>query len=261
MANKRFGLKEVLDVTLYDTTTNKPVMNLDTLKVSTIENGAEETSATGGRGNAKLISWDFGRTATLNITDALLTTKSFELLSGNSATTGSATIYMRQDTVWDTSGATPVDKGDLFPLTASGAGAIELAYTPLETASDILVYDADDDCGTPLAAGTLSSKTLTNVAWANKKLVVYYTFTAANATTFLISADKFPSTYKLVGNTVIRNQSTGQDESFQVIINRIKFKSGFTLTMQAEGEPSAFDMQAEILREATNSKMITMIQY
>ena len=260
MANKKFGLKEVLDVVLYDTVTNKPVISMDTLKVSTIENGAEETSATGGRGNSKLISWDFGRTATLNMTDALLSTKSFELLSGNAAVEGSATIYMRQDTVWDT-GTPPVDKGDLFPLTASGAGSIELAYTPLEAAASILVYEADDDCGIPLVAGTLLGEILTNVAWASKKLVVYYTFTAANATTFLISSDKFPGTYRLVGNTVIRNAATGKDESFQVVINKLKFKSGFTLTMQADGDPSAFDMQAEVLRESSNSKMITMIQY
>ena len=112
-----------MDVTLFDTVSGKPVMHLDTLKVSSIENGAEQVSATGGKGNSKLISWDFGRTATLSITDALLTTKSFQLLSGNATVEGSATVHMRQDTVWDTSGATPVDKGDLFPLIASGAGA------------------------------------------------------------------------------------------------------------------------------------------
>ena len=261
MANKKFGLKEVMDVTLYDTVTTKPVMNLDTLKLSSIENASEQVSITGGKGNAKILTWDFGRTATLKMQDALLTTKSFELLSGNASTTGNATIYMRQDTEWDTSGATPVDKGDLYPLTATGAGAIGLAYVPLELAANILVYDADDDCGTPLAAGVLADKTLTQVAWANKKLIVYYTFTAANATTFLISSDKFPGTYKMVGSTVIRNAVTGKDESFQVIINNLKFKSNFTLSMEASGEPSPFDMEAEIQREATNTKMITMIQY
>jgi hypothetical protein len=261
MANKKFGLKEVMDVTLYDTVTGKPVMNFDTLKVSTIENGAEQVSAQGGKGNAKLITWDFNRTAQLKMQDALLTTKSFEILSGNAVTTGNATIFMRQNTVWDTSGASPIDKGALFPLTASGAGAIELAYTPLELAANILVYDADDDCGTPLAAGTLSGKTLTNAAWANKKVIAYYSFTAANATTFLITSDKFAGTYKSVGSTVIRNATTGKDEAFQVVINNLKFKSNFTLTMQASGDPSAFDMEAEIQREANNSKMITMIQY
>lgn len=35
-----------------------PVLYLDTLKVSTIEQTAEETEATGGKGNAPLIVWD-----------------------------------------------------------------------------------------------------------------------------------------------------------------------------------------------------------
>ena len=35
-----------------------PVLYLDTLKVSTIEETASSTDATGGKGNAKLITWD-----------------------------------------------------------------------------------------------------------------------------------------------------------------------------------------------------------
>lgn len=35
-----------------------PVLYLDTLKVSTIEETASSSDATGGKGNAKLITWD-----------------------------------------------------------------------------------------------------------------------------------------------------------------------------------------------------------
>lgn len=35
-----------------------PVLYLDTLKVSTIEQTAEEAEARGGKGNAALIAWD-----------------------------------------------------------------------------------------------------------------------------------------------------------------------------------------------------------
>lgn len=35
-----------------------PVLYLDTLKVSTIEQTASTADATGGKGNVKLISWD-----------------------------------------------------------------------------------------------------------------------------------------------------------------------------------------------------------
>lgn len=48
-------------VTLYRIDGNKlytPVLYLDTLKVSTIEESASSTDATGGKGNAKLITWD-----------------------------------------------------------------------------------------------------------------------------------------------------------------------------------------------------------
>ena len=53
-----YGIKEVADVTFYRIDGNNkytPVLYLDTLKVSTIEETASSTDATGGKGNAKLI--------------------------------------------------------------------------------------------------------------------------------------------------------------------------------------------------------------
>lgn len=64
MANilEKYGIKEVADVTFYtvDDSGKKgaPVLYLDTLKVSTIEQTAEEAEARGGKGNAPLIIWD-----------------------------------------------------------------------------------------------------------------------------------------------------------------------------------------------------------
>lgn len=58
----RYGIKEVADVTFYtikdDGSRGVPVLYLDTLKVSTIEQTAETADARGGKGNPKLISWD-----------------------------------------------------------------------------------------------------------------------------------------------------------------------------------------------------------
>ena len=52
----KYGIKEVADVTFYkiqhDGTPGAPVLFLDTLKVSTIEQTAETASARGGKGNA-----------------------------------------------------------------------------------------------------------------------------------------------------------------------------------------------------------------
>jgi hypothetical protein len=58
----RYGIKEVADVTFYDLDNTgrptNPVLYLDTLKVSTIEQTAENVAARGGKGNANLIMWD-----------------------------------------------------------------------------------------------------------------------------------------------------------------------------------------------------------
>lgn len=58
----RYGIKEVADVTFYEIDNNgapsNPVLYLDTLKVSTIEQTAEQTEARGGKGNPPLIIWD-----------------------------------------------------------------------------------------------------------------------------------------------------------------------------------------------------------
>ena len=261
MANKKFGVKEVMDVTFYDTVTNKPVLFCDTLKMSNIENTAEETSARGGKGNAKLLSWDFNREATMAVQDALLSTRSFELLSGNKVTSGQAKIHMRQNTVWELKDTKMTNKGNLFPLKGSGTGEIQLAFTPNETAANILVYLAEDDGGTALTGATLSGTTLTVAAAANKKVVVYYTYNVDSAETYLITSDAFPSTYKVVGDTVIRNAETGKDEAFQIVINKAKVQPGFSLQFQSDGDPGAFDMNLEILRESGNTKMVTMIQY
>ena len=94
-----FGIKEVADVAFYPANSIdvneegnvvvlpadklpadinqgdvKPLLILDTLKVSTIENTAEQADAKGGKGNAPLIIWDYGREITVSLQDAVLST-------------------------------------------------------------------------------------------------------------------------------------------------------------------------------------------
>lgn len=264
MGNGKFGAKEVMDVTLYDMVTNKPVICFDTLKTSSIEVTSEKVYARGGKGNSKLITWEINKEAKLTIEDALLSPKSMELVSGIATKVGAEQAYMRQKHEFDTSGEIPVDKGDLYPLTATSGGAIALAYTPDVTVDKILVYEADDDCGTPLsmASANLSEKTLTVPAAANKKVIVYYTYqTPASSETFVIDSSHFAGTYKLVGDTVVRNQQTGKDESFQVILPNLKWASNLNLNFAAEGDPQPTSFECEIMKAADSSQMIKMIKY
>lgn len=98
-----YGVKEVADVWFTalaadgDIAVGDPVLYLNTLKVSTIETTADSTDATGGRGNAKLISWDFGKEITVTLEDALLTSESLRIMMGGALKIATATTTVTVD--------------------------------------------------------------------------------------------------------------------------------------------------------------------
>ena len=84
----KYGIKQVADVTFYsieqigDEEIYTPVLYLDSLKLSTLEKTNERVTAKGGKGNKKLISWDFGKEIKLNIEDALFSSASMSMMWG-----------------------------------------------------------------------------------------------------------------------------------------------------------------------------------
>lgn len=258
-SNDKFGVKEVLDVTLYDMKTNKPVIRFDTLKSASINVTAEKVYARGGRGNPKLITWELNKEATMTVEDALLSPKSFELASGVAVTTAAQTLPMRQSTEYGSDGQS---KGDLFPLKVA-SGKITLAYAPVGGKENVFVYKADDDCGTPLTISALTAKEATVTgATDGDAVIAYYDFTSpASTQTFTIDSNHFAGTYKLVGDTVVRNKETGLDEPFKVIIPNIKWSSAFSFNFSAEGDPSTQSFECEILKPSNSNTMIQLYKY
>ena len=60
---QQYGIKEVADLSFYKIDQNgdpgELVLYIDTAKVSTIEQTAEQTEARGGKGNPPLVIWDY----------------------------------------------------------------------------------------------------------------------------------------------------------------------------------------------------------
>ena len=76
----QYGIHDVVDATFYSIHKKSdgsgelyyvPALHLDTLKISTTEKTAENTWAQGGKGNLRLVSWDYGKTINISIEDAL----------------------------------------------------------------------------------------------------------------------------------------------------------------------------------------------
>lgn len=262
MGNAKFGSKEVMDVVLYDMETDKPIIQFDSLKTSSISVTSEKVYARGGKGNPKLITWETNKEATLTIEDALISPKSIELISGIARKVGVQTIRMRQTTEYDKG----ENKGKLYPLKADDTGKIVLAFDPCTAVEKVLVYPFDADCEEEAlistAGATLEKNVLTVAAAANKRVVVYYDYESAEtAETYVIDAEHFSGTYKLVGDTVLRNQKTGKDEAFQITIPNLKFASNLELGFAAEGDPSTTSFECEIMQDVDAGTMIQMVKY
>ena len=240
----RYGIKEVADVTFYEINTKAdgsteigaPVLYLDTLKVSTIEQTAENAEARGGKGNAALISWDYGKEITVTLEDALYSAKSLALMFGDVDEYGKpklepGEIKSLKKTLWKEN-----MKTDNVTATINGVD-VKLQNPKY--------YKAD---------GTEGS--VTEYAYVTGDVGLN-----ANAYTIDVSANGFPGTYYITGDTYARSETTGKDEFFQFIIQKAKVLSeSNTITLEAEGDPTVFSMSLKVLRPK-NGIMMQLVQY
>lgn len=231
----RYGIKEVADVTFYkinnDGTPGAPVLYLDTLKVSTIEQTAENTSARGGKGNPELIMWDYGKEITVTLEDALFSAKSMALMYG--VDIDNTEDFAAENEVLKTVKPSQVD--------AEGKN-ITINGQTFAVSGAVAYYDANGETAEKDAAVYATAK----ITVAGQKIV--------------ISSDKFPGTYYITGDTYARSETTGEDEFFQFIIPKAKMQSEVTLTMEAEGDPSTFNMNLKVLRP-DDGDMMKLVKY
>ena len=237
----RYGIKEVADVTFYEIEEGtgkpvKPVLYLDTLKVSTVEQTAESTDARGGKGNAALITWDYGKEITVTLEDALYSAKSLALMFGdeNVAIASSGTILK---TLW---------KDNLPDGTTAAVSAVSATINGYDvTLNSCTFYKAD---GSTINSGT-------DFAYVTGVVTTYGTVEIK------VDANGFPGTYYVTGDTYARSETTGKDEFFQFIIPKAKVLSeSNTITLEAEGDPTVFSMNLKVLRPK-DGVMMKLVQY
>lgn len=242
MAGK-FGILSVADVVFYEVETGAPTILFDTLKVSTIENEAETAEARGGQGNPILINWNYNRTGTLTMQDALLSMESLALLSGNDVEEG-ATIYAKEE------------------HTVSEGGDISLDNEP---AGDVAVHAISGGVlGEKQSAATqdeIDPGVISGLETGTRVVAFYEHAAPAGSQTVRFSSDAFPGQYRVVGSTVVRDQQSGKDKAAQFLIKRAQLQAGFSITMDAENV-SVFDFNLNILKdtETTDLYEITVIE-
>lgn len=245
MANKRYGLKEVANVIFFNIETGKPEIFFDTLKVSTIENESESAEARGGQGNGRLISWDYGRTATLTMQDALLSDVSLAMLSGNAVEDVSQGVKL-------------VGREE---LTVGEDKTIKLKETPIPNTLSVykLVRGVLDPTAELTPVLEEESIMLEGEINAGDKVMVFYEYnhTQEGASKITFSANAFPATYRVVGDTIGKDQF-GTLRKMQFVIPQAKLQSTFSLTMDVENV-SVFDFNLDVLVDPETDKLYEII--
>lgn len=253
MANilERYGIKEVADMTFYHIGSTGmpeyPVLYLDTLKVSTIEQTAEQAEARGGKGNPPLIIWDYGKEINVTLEDALFSAKSMAIMFGNGQVktygSGQNDYIMKTEQFTATATELPTEGKSVSGWSNVFTGPDGKSYKKMNPK----FYDAE---GKNMTGQLLE---------VGQKYFCSYDLKATGAV-IEISANSFPGTYYAVGDTYARSEVTGEDEFFQFIIPKAKVQSENTITLEAEGDPSVFNMSLRVMRPADGA-MMKLVKY
>lgn len=254
------------------------VLFLDTLKVSTIETTAENVAAQGGWGNPRLVQWDYGKEINITLEDALMSLESLRFMLGGAikrpAGEDKIVVHHTEEVTVQENKVVPAPKdhisGEVMYPEAKENHPIKLINLTKGYRTQI-EYDAE-------GTNKMTDKNL--ITFKNPKAgigengeqpdvgdkirifwdeIVDAETTSEDAVEVTISPDTFPGTYKVVGDTLIRSEKTGRDEPFQFIINKAKVQSNVTITLQAEGDPSTFEMTLNVLRDG--DEMMKLVRY
>ena len=237
----KFGVITVMDVLLLDIETNQPVLFLDTLKVTSLTQEGESKDIRGGIGAPELISYDFARTVTLEIQDALASMGSLQMLWGGKQ-------YQNAEG--------NVDYTAMFEAEVDGT-TIEIPKditVEPGKAAEVLILDREkNESYVPKTAEGFTITFEDGKGPANGAIVkVFLPATAAKAhgaMAIAINSIDVPPTVRLVGETFFIDQATGKKIPMQLEVPKFKINIGGGMAMEAEGDAAVFDFNGKAMAD------------
>lgn len=233
-------------------------------------------------GNPRLISWDYGKEINVTLTDALMSLESLRFMMGGaikrSGTNTPITVRRTAEvTMVAASNAQQGSTTGVLPVIKDKWGE-PVGTITASTTKPIKIINLTKGYRTQAVSGTLaqgSTVTFNNAkagvsavqAQVGDRLRIFWTeernsdTAGQGAVEVTISPSTFPGTYRVVGDTFMRSQKAGKDEPFQFVIEKAKVQSSVTLTLEAEGDPTTFEMTLQVLRDDSGEEMMKLIRY
>lgn len=173
--------------------------------------------------------------------DALLSDQSLAMLAGTELVTGEDVPNITRYEV----------------VIVGEDGAITPTYEP---AGEITAYDNSTGVlGESLdVVGEAGAMTVTGATAGDRVALFYESVADEDSTLVTFQSDKFPSIYRVVGTSLVRD-TNGVDHPFQFRIPRAKLQSGFTFTMDPENV-STFDFNLNVLVDQGTKQLYDIIR-
>lgn len=242
MINPNMANREACDLLFVDYATKKPFLNLDFANVSTTELTGESVFAHGGKGHPKRVQFSGERGGTITIETQIQTVKLWQLITGGEVSKSAKFVTRMEATVDDT-----------------GTG-ITLPDAP--AADSVVVYKANDDCGTELAC-TVTDKaiTLTSALTGGDTVIVYYMKEVNEGVQRInIKSTSFPKNFTVYGDTVMK---TEDDEAVPLKLTAYKCapQSNMSLSFTNNGDPGSLTITADLMADQDNNILdLTLIE-
>jgi hypothetical protein len=236
MANPNMANREVCDLIFVDYSTKKPFLNLDFANVSTTELTGESVFAFGGKGHPKRVQFSGERGGTITIETQIQTVKLWQLITGGEVSK-SAKFVVRTELEVGADGTT-----------------ITLAETPV--AGTVVVYKADDDCGTELECTVVDTAiTLTSALTEGDKVIVYYMKEVTDKVQRIsIKATSFPKNFVVYGDTVMK---TEDDEvlPYRLVAYKVAPQSNMSLSFSNTGDPGTITITCDLMADGDDNML------
>lgn len=241
-SNTNMANREVADLIFVDYATKKPFLNLDFANVTTTELTGENVYAYGGKGHPKRIAFSGERGGTLSIETQIQTVKLWQLITGGEVSK-KAKFMAREE------------------LTVTGSGAtVTLTETPIT--GSVVVYKADDDCGTELKT-TVDTKTVTlttPISDGDKVIAYYLKEVTSGVESISIKSTSFPKNFIVYGDTIMK---TEDDEvlPYKFTAYKVAPQSNISLSYSNNGDPGSITIQADLMADEDDNMLdLTLIE-
>lgn len=296
----KFGVRECVDVMFKAKSTrsigskifykNEPVLLFDTLTTSTLEGTGSPVYVTGGRGNARLMSWDGDRAVTFTMENALLSRESIGVLTsaqvinaGTRTSKNEKTLYIhttsRIELVEGTNGNFSITGEDDAKKVTITLPEEPAQYTDDEDYIYVMLLDDQGDMKSEPYIATVNATDKKKIEIAKAAingrkeaydptkagldykfddfkngavvLVDYYVEKKSGAFQVEIAPEVFGGNFYIEGSTLFRDQGSGKDMPAEIIIPSGKIQSAFSFTLSGSGDPSSFTFTLDAFPDYT----------